>query len=621
MSADRSRPTAVPVTPTGSDLPAVVALPGPALMADGQAAVVAFSTDGARLFTGGGHRDAALLAWDVQGGTAVGDFPAGSPTVSALAVSPDGNQLASCDVSPTVLVWDIGARALATRLTGHDRSVYSLAWDATGQALIAIDSDGQLVRWQLARPDKPRVIDTGARATGGLAVARDRRVIATSDRAGAVLRDPAEFSVVQKIGSGRVTQLAFDDAGDTLYVADETGHTITAHAVDGGRVTAVFKGHAGTVNALVGSPDGRRLISGAGDGTVRVWDASTGASLAVLSAPGMSAVWSVAVSRDGQLVAAAGNGRTVGLWRLPTYEPIHGPPASGHRDTVTSLAWSPDGHLLAAGDAAGQILVRSASDWSVATALSPRRARIDALAFAPAGDTLLSAADGMAQKWDATTFAPGAAFPVHRGVALAYSPDGRHVAVSDASRVVELRSATTGAVVRMLGSNQGLRQNLMRPTSVCFSPDSKYLATARWDEAVHIYERKSGRLVREVDGFMNVAWSPDGQTLAASFGQMNKRERDIRLRLWRTDSWSAAGELDATGPIYFTPDGRHLVGPDDTGRALHFWSLTDRTVQATARAPFHGITSLALSPDGTRLATGGNRGDLYVWDATLSPGN
>lgn len=616
----KSRATGSSAAVTGASLPTVVSLPGPALTADGETAVVEFSADGTLLFAGGGPRDAALQIWDARSLAFVGSFAGASRTVATLALSPDGSKLASCDVSRTVLLYDVATRARVASLTGpeqHSESIYELAWTASGDALLALDADGRLLRWDLTRPASPNVIGTGVYATGGLAVSPDGRFIATSRAGGGVdLRDATTGRPGQKIGQGTVDEVLFSRDSQRVYLASAKSYAIAAYTLQGGRTVANFTGHSDKINALALTPDGKRLLSGSGDRTVRVWDATSGRAQAVLTVEDAPAFWSVAASREGALVAAAGNSHTSALWSLADFQPVDRGPPSGHRGRITSLHWSADGEWLASAGGDGRIYTRHARDGSIALRLADYDSPVHSVTFAPSSSTLIATSAHGAHTWDVITGKPAIQFPVGRGAAIGYSPDGRYMSIANASRVVELRRASTGSMVRNLGRDQGLRQNLMRPTAVTFSPDGTRLATARWDEKVHIYQVDTGRLLRKLDGFLNATWSPDGRVLATSYGRLNKRTREVSLRLWNTESWEVVNELDIDSAVQFTPDGRYLLGTDDDLKTLRVWRITDREPSAFVRIPGHVITSFAVSSDGSRVATGGNRGGLYISDLT-----
>ncbi len=93
------------------------------------------------------------------------------------------------------------------------------------------------------------------------------------------------------------------------------------------------------------SPDGKRIVSGSADTTVRLWDAATGQPVGPPLTGHMTAVTSVAFSPDGKRIVSGSHDRTVRLWDAATGQPL-GEPLTGHTDWVNSVAFSPDGQRI-----------------------------------------------------------------------------------------------------------------------------------------------------------------------------------------------------------------------------------------------------------------------------------
>src|SRR5262249_40649738 len=263
----------------------------------------------------------------------------------------------------------------------------------------------------------------------------------------------------------------------------------------------------------------------AGDDTVRVWDIDPGATLPVLRGH-TSYVYPVAYSPDGRWFASGGWDSTVRLWDATTGEPVT--PPLPHPGFVRCLAFGPDGGWLVTGsDGDDRLRI-----WDVATARVRKEIRLPAVAFS----SLTVSPDG--RRVAATAFdrqrrgkhdlhvcdlASGERLFSAEGQALAYSPDGRWLAVRGADfQTVLLLAARTHETVARFG---GPEDQVMSAT---FSADSRMLASCSMDRTVRLWEIGTGAC-RELRGHTDVvyaaAFHPDGTRLATA-------GRDRAVWLW-----------------------------------------------------------------------------------------
>jgi WD40 repeat protein len=237
--------------------------------------------------------------------------------------------------------------------------------------------------------------------------------------------------------SDAVSAVAFAPGGERLATATLSTSLNPLNVLRGGRgevrlwdrATGKPVGkplpHPATVLAMALGPDGRRVLTGCGDGTARLWDVE---AARVLHEWGNGdAVLGVAFSPDGRTLLTGSLDRSVRMFDAETGRPLG--PVLTHPKGVASVAFSPDGKAFATG--CGDYTVRL---WDTATRQVrrglPHRGWVRALAFSPDGGTLLTgSADGSARLWDAATGKPiGPPLP-HPGwvVAAAWSPDGQAV--------------------------------------------------------------------------------------------------------------------------------------------------------------------------------------------------
>ncbi len=333
-------------------------------------------------------------------------------------------------------------------------------------------------------------------------------------------------------------------------------------------------------------------------------------------------VRSVAFSPDGELLASGGDDNTVRLWSPASPEQAERV-LRGHADLVNTVAFSPDGELLASGSSDDTIRL-----WSVETgepAGEPLTGHTDdvfSIAFSPDGRRLVSGGkDSQIIIWDVDSGEPiGDPLNGHTGIVYSvdYAPDGQLIASGGDDNTVRLWNAATGQPLF-----EPLTQHTNWVLDVTFSPDGRWLATTGADATIRLWDLDRGETTARRTGHSgwvrSVVFSPDGQMLVTA-------SMDNSLRLWYVNSDLPAGSPltghgDAVWSAAFSPDGSLLATGGADNKVL-LWGMQspNQLIRQTLEGHTDTIVGLAYDEDDTTLIAveGSLRGrisnNLLRWD-------
>ena len=383
----------------------------------------------------------------------------------------------------------------------------------------------------------------------------------------------------------------------------------------------------GKVRSLALSPSGRQVaVCGADQNEVYLYDVATGGEIAVLrghSAP----VTGVAYRPDGTQVATASNDQTIRLWDPATGRQtvlLKADVAAPHPDRDTLVKYNPDGsriasHTLADGAACASRLWDTRTGQEIAV-LSPWREGLVSVAFSPDGRRVAVSAAEFVYLCDAVTARRLFDLGPHAGRVrrVAYSSDGKRIAstTDNGSNAVHLWDAETGREVAVP------RNHTARASHIAFSPDgSRLISVSDYpDQTARLWDAATGRRLAVLPGHKNgidaVAFSPDGERVATA-------SLDQTARLWdgRTGQLVAVlgGHTGSLMYVVFSPDGTRVVTAS-VDATLRLWDA--RTGELIGVLRGHGDTFSmdgppVFTPDGSRLVSGSRDGTVRVWDMSL----
>lgn len=477
----------------------------------------------------------------------------------------------------------------------------------------------------------------------GVTFSPDGSILATSQGGfgGIDLWDIANRTIKQELYSPIST-----GSRNVLFSPD--GATLASHRIEYLFLWDVVTGknrklekHTDAVGGISFSPDGKILACGSKDQTIILWDVATSSVKRTLRHT--DSVTSVSISPDGKTLASGSADNTIRFWDIETG--THVKTFKESEVDVTQISFSPDGQfILSWGKGDAKILL-----WDVNTGeykqIDDQTYRRISVCFSPDGSTIAAAhEDHTIDFFDTVTGEHKKRIVGHNFRDLTYSmgsfaeltlsPDGTKLVSMNFDRSINLCDIASGQG-RLLIPHSPSAGNLNR---FLFSSDSNRLAgiysdgfIGLWDantgKEQHLSERiqffkKNRMLIRDIhllEREFGIAFSPDNQILASA-------SSDNSVQLWDTTTGnirhSLTGHTARVESLCFSSNGQTLVSGSFDG-TLRLWNaatgelektFTNRLLAKQQTSKPIAVTTVALNPDGDRVASGSQDGTIVMWD-------
>jgi WD40 repeat protein len=325
---------------------------------------------------------------------------------------------------------------------------------------------------------------------------------------------------------------------------------------------------------------------------------------------------------------------------------------------VHSIAFSPDGELVAVGDSNGDIRLFQTKNEQQQSILRghSKSLWVSSVAFSPNGQMLASCSfDRTVKLWDVHSGECLRTFEGHTNWlwTVAFSSDGKTVASGGDDQTARLWNIATGES-KILKDHQGW------VWSVTFSPDDQFLATGSYDKTIRLWNVSTGKCLKILEGHENSVWSlafsPDGQILASGsldytvkfwnvssgecFNTLRGHSKEVRSIAFSADGQIlASGSFDQTIRLWDACTGEHLktlkghtngirtlafntvnntLASGDNYQVLKLWNINTGECFKTLQGHSNWMWTLAFSPDGKTLASGSLDQVVRIWDISCS---
>ena len=348
-----------------------------------------------------------------------------------------------------------------------------------------------------------------------------------------------------------------------------------SNAHPGLKLRYTLRGHENLVYKVALSPDGRMLASTSADGTVLIWDITSGKLLRNLfnnwwtslmsnyllrSRKGPELPICVAWSPDNLVLASGHRDYTICLWNPETAELLR--VLEGHTGAINSIEWSPDRNILASGSDDNTIRLWNAETGKTLKILTGHSGDVKSVAWSPDGRTLCSGSWDAIRLWDAKTENKIRAIRVPDLVkCVAWSPDGQHIASGSHDKSVRIWNPETGQQTNILEAHTD------PVVSVSFFDNGHLLGSLSKYGTVVIWRTDTWTEVSHVDKigeaglFANLAFHPTLPVMAAP------SENRSEINIWELDFNALLGTTPSTPAIHYINAKAVLVGESGVGKS------------------------------------------------------
>lgn len=361
--------------------------------------------------------------------------------------------------------------------------------------------------------------------------------------------------------------------------------------------------HKGSVLSVSCSPDGRHMVSGGEDGTIRLWNREGQLEKSWQGDEGT--IWSVTFSPDSnpenQIVASAGQDGKIKLWKLDgtLIETLQ-----GHTDEVKWVSFSPNGQQLASASRDGTVSLWNRNGEEI-NLLKGHEAAVLSVNFSPDGQLIASSDEtGAIKLWNRQGELIQTLKAHDKAIwSVSFSPDSQMIASASDDSTVKLWKRD-GTLYQTLSGHEA------PVNSIVYRPDSRFIVTGSADATIKIWTY-SGTLVSTIRGHNNNVNQVD---FLPKSGELVSASKDGSIRLW--DLHNLPTVFNSDYKIYnavFSPDGRLIASVVSENRAI-LWNSYSLTPILIFQGHEDIVNNLSFSPDGQLIASASNDKTVKIWN-------
>ena len=395
-----------------------------------------------------------------------------------------------------------------------------------------------------------------------------------------------------------------------FIISGSNDHTIKLWDIFTGKEVQTFKGHKDRVNSISVTTDGKHIISGSDDYTIRVWDISTGEEIRTFKGHN-SSVTCVIVCKSNNSLISSSSDKTIKLWDITTGKEIR--TLEGHYSSVTSVIDSVDGNYIISSSLDATIKL-----WDITTGIELLTFRghtsyVNMVKVSPDGKYIISGSeDSTIKLWDITSGKEVRTFKGHnRSInSVNFSPDGKYIISGSDDKTIKLWDITTGKEVRTF---KGHRYSVTS-SIVLDIEGSSHIISGSTDNTIKLWEIATGKEIYTFKGHSpwghSVSFSTNGNYAISSSTDKTIKMWDIKTG---KEIMNFRGHSGSVYSVIVSTDSKYIVsGSSDF--TLKLWDVETGKEVRSFKGHSSSVLSVAFSPGGNHILSGSLDNTLKLWD-------
>ena len=389
-------------------------------------------------------------------------------------------------------------------------------------------------------------------------------------------------------------------------VSGSDDYSVKIWEMKSGKLLKILNGHTNWINSVLISNDGKYIFSGSGDGSVNIWEMESGKLLKTLK--GENPIGSVGISKDAKYIVTGLENGTLNIWERESGDLVK--TLVGDKKAVTSIALSNDDKYIVSGSRDRSIKVWERDSGKLVKTLKGHRYDINSVAISNDSKYIVSGSDDRRIKiWEIESGKVIKTLKVYADVnSIVISNDDKYIISGSRDGNIDIWEMESGKLLKTLEGHTALIK------SVAISKDGKYIVSSSYDDSMKIWDRESGKVLKTLEGHINfirsIAISNDSKYIVSGLSEK-------RIDIWDIESGKPLKILEGhkkwVNSVAISSDAKYIVSGSEDG-SIKIWERESGELVKILAGHTQSVTSIALSKDDKYIVSSSGDRSVKIWE-------